>query len=255
MVRYPTLLLGVFLATFALSPASASASGAAIAVPVELRGSPASMKRQNAVAVQAGLPFARSFEDIERMIAEGHLVRLLGDDHYELRDGLSSDAARPEMRLFVGRLAEEYFGATGEKLVVTSLTRPASSQPSNAHALSVHPTGLALDLRISQVAASRQWIERRLLEMEKEGLLDVTREKHPPHYHIALFPEAYLAHLEGLIGAEALAAALSGEQEVEDEAPSEAQVEVELSPVEEEAAPPARRWRWSFVAGLFNRLR
>jgi hypothetical protein len=211
------------------------------------------MKRQNAVAVQAGLPFAKSFEDIERMIAEGHLVRLLGDDHYELRDGLSSDAARPEMRLFVERLAEEYFGATGEKLVVTSLTRPASSQPSNAHALSVHPTGLALDLRISQVAASRQWIERRLLEMEKEGLLDVTREKHPPHYHIALFPDAYLAYVEGAIGAEALAAALSGEPEAEAEVTPEA--EVELPPVAEEAAPPARRWRWSFVAGLFNRLR
>jgi len=252
MVRYPALLLAVLLAAFSLPfQASASASKATIAVPVELRGSPASMKRQNAVAVQAELPFAKSFEDIERMIEEGHLVRLLGDEHYELRGGLRSDAARPEMRLFVERLAEEYFAATGEKLVVTSLTRPVSSQPANAHALSVHPTGLALDLRISQTAASRQWIERRLLGMERQGLLDATREKHPPHYHIALFPEAYLAYVEGLIGAEALAAALSGEPE----AIPEPHAEIEIVPVVEEAAPPARRWRWSFVAGLFNRLR
>src|SRR5690606_4402484 len=92
-----------------------------------------------------------------------------------------------------------------EKLVVTSLTRPASSQPRNSHALSVHPTGMAVDLRISQRAASREWLENTLLSLEADGLLDVTRERNPPHYHVALFPEAYMAHVERLLERERLA--------------------------------------------------
>jgi hypothetical protein len=39
-------------------------------------------------------------------------------------------------------------------------------------------------------------------------VLDITRERRPPHYHVALFPQAYRDYLESLVGAEAVAAAL-----------------------------------------------
>jgi len=233
MIRYATLLLMALVFT---------ASAAEIKVPVELRGSPLSMERQHLVAVQKGLPFATSFEDIDRMVETGTLHRLLGNDYYDLREGLSSDAARPEVRLFVERLAKEYFEATGEKLVVTSLIRPTSAQPGNSHKLSVHPTGLALDLRVSQRAESRQWIEQHLLAKEEAGLLDVTRERHPPHYHLAIFPQEYLAHLEEEMGADALAAALSGEELIEEELIEE-----------DDTHAPARRSLFSLVASMFGR--
>lgn len=217
-----------------------------VAAPVELRGSPASMERQNRVAKDVGVTFVRTFDDIERLLEAGELVRLLGNKHYDLRDGLSSDAARPEVRLFVERLAKDYFENTGEKLVVTSLTRPTTAQPGNSHRLSIHPTGLALDLRISQRAESRQWIEQHLLWMEAEGLLDVTRERHPPHYHIALFPEAYTAHLKDIMGEEAFAAALAGEVLVEEE-------EVTVEEEEEAEGQVVRRSFWSRIAALFIR--
>lgn len=219
-----------------------TASAAFMPVTVELRGSPASMERQHAVAVEQGLTFARTFDDIDRMVEEGELVRLEGNAYYDLREGLRSDAARPEARLFIERLAKEYFENTGEKLVVTSLIRPASSQPSNSHSKSVHPTGIAIDLRVSQRAESRQWLEAHLLEKEMANLLDVTREFHPPHYHLAIFPDEYLAHLEAELGAEALEAALNGEELV-----------AEMDEVIIEADAIGTRSLWSLITSLFSR--
>ncbi|MDQ3606139.1 MAG: hypothetical protein M3418_08165, partial [Gemmatimonadota bacterium] len=85
---------------------------------------------------------------------------------------------------------------------------PRSAQPGNSHRLSVHPTGMAVDLRISNSAACRAWLESVLLSLESKGLLDVTREQRPPHYHIAVFPEPYRAHIARL-EADSLGAALA----------------------------------------------
>jgi hypothetical protein len=78
-------------------------------------------------------------------------------------------------------------------MVVTSLTRPLASQPGNAHELSVHPAGMAVDLRVPADANSRRWLEQTLLALETARVLDVTREHHPSHFHVAVFPEAYRA--------------------------------------------------------------
>lgn len=171
-------------------------------VPVTLRGSPASMVRQNEVAKENGLAFTRSPDEVRELESAGELVPVTGNDDYELAD-VSYQLAVPEMRIFIERLGAQYRAATGEKLVVTSLTRPASRQPGNSHDLSVHPAGIAVDLRISQRAASREWLESTLLALEERGMLDVTRERYPPHYHVALFPVAYGAHAERLMALEA----------------------------------------------------
>ena len=39
------------------------------------------------------------------------------------------------------------------------------------------------------------------------GLLDVTRERHPPHYHIALFPDRYYAYIQPMIARDSARAA------------------------------------------------
>jgi len=81
--------------------------------------------------------------------------------------------------------------------VVTSLTRPASRQPRNASPLSVHPTGMAADLRASSRPACRAFLEKSLLTLESRGVLEATRERHPPHYHVSLFPAPYNRYLSG----------------------------------------------------------
>ncbi|HEV2147189.1 MAG TPA: DUF5715 family protein, partial [Longimicrobiaceae bacterium] len=189
MLRPATLLLALF-ATLAV-PARAD-DGAT------LRGSPSSMVRQNQVAKQNDFSFLRTGSQVREFVEKGHLVRLEGDANYRVNDGVSYPYARPEMRTFVERLGAQYREGCGEKLVVTSLTRPLANQPGNAHALSVHPTGMAVDFRISQNPRCRAWLEGTLLSLERKGLLDVTRERTPPHYHVAVFPDRYGAHVEKL---------------------------------------------------------
>jgi len=171
-------------------------------VPVSLRGSPDAMARQHGVAQQAGYPFVRTPAEMADLEARGELTRLFGNHDYGFREGVRSMVARPEMRVFIERLARDYRAACGEKLIVTSLTRPLNRQPRNAHRLSVHPAGIAVDLRVSRSADCRGWLEDTLLTMEEQGLLDGIRERSPPHYHVALFPDSYMDHIGPIVDAE-----------------------------------------------------
>ena len=172
-----------------------AASPVAAAGSAELRGSPASMERQHAVAQELDYSFLRTPGEVREFVGEGRLVRIEGNEDYEVSKGVSYPYARPELRTFVERLGAQYREACGERLVVTSLTRPLSSQPVNAHPLSVHPAGMAADFRISPAATCREWLEQALLSLERDELLDVTRERNPPHYHVAVFPVAYMEYV------------------------------------------------------------
>lgn len=181
----------------ALALVGLAAAPAAKDVPVTLRGSPESMARQHTVAREIGLPFVRTPVELRLLARRGELVTLRGNADYELREGMTDAAARPELRGLIEHVAAGYRRACGERLVVTSLTRPTTRQPRNAHPLSVHPAGIAADLRVSARPACRNWLERTLLALEEQGILDATREQRPPHYHVAVFPAAYRLALEG----------------------------------------------------------
>jgi nucleoid-associated protein YgaU len=51
---------------------------------------------------------------------------------------------------------------------------------------------------VSNSRKCRVWIERVLLDLERQGVLEATREHRPPHYHIAVFPTAYAAYVAEL---------------------------------------------------------
>jgi hypothetical protein len=171
---------------------------AEVTEPLEptLRGSPAAMLEQNRVAVGHGLPFFRTREQIHAAREGGELVRLAGNGDYEVADFVDIPYARPEARLFVERTAALYRQACGEPMVVTSAVRAIDEQPPNAHELSVHPAGIAIDLRVSQTQECRQWLEDKLLQLEAENLVNGIRERRPPHYHVAIYPAAYAAYAE-----------------------------------------------------------
>lgn len=156
-----------------------------------LNGSPSSMEAQHEVAVENDYSFLRRPADVAHLVDLGKLVMAEGNADYMLSK-VSFPYARPEVISFIEHFAREYREVAGEKLVVTSLTRPSALQPANAHDLSVHPAGMAADFRVPADTAVRRWFERRLLDLEAAGAIDVTREKHPPHYHIAVFGETYL---------------------------------------------------------------
>lgn len=136
-------------------------------------------------------------DQVMRFVELGLLVSVPGNANYRLHD-VDFPYARPEVRLLVERLSRQYRNACGEQLVVTSLTRPRNGQPSNASPLSVHPRGMALDLRRSTSRACRNWLEDVLLHLERSGTLDVTRERVPPHYHVAVYTREYAAYVDRL---------------------------------------------------------
>lgn len=180
------------LATLALSALAVAARD----LPAQtLKGSPDSMVRQNAEAKDLDFTFLRTPRQVRAFAREGVLVRVSPTSDMALA-GVSYPYARPEVKLFVERLATRYREACGERLVVTSLTRPLTRQPRNAHKLSVHPAGMAADLRRSRRAACRTWIEQTLLDLENQGVLDATKESRPAHYHVAVFPREYEAFVD-----------------------------------------------------------
>ena len=179
---------GLLAILFALGARPAGAS--------DLGGSLTSMTRQHRVAMNEAYDFLRTAREISRLAEAGELVAVEGNADYVVSPQVVHRYARPEVQRFIERLAAGYHQATGERLVVTSLVRPESEQPVNAHRLSVHPAGMAVDLRVSSKARSRAWLERTLLGLEKSGVLDVTREYRPPHYHVAVFPAAYTAYAD-----------------------------------------------------------
>jgi hypothetical protein len=190
---------GLLAILLALGARSAAASGDS-----DLGGSLTSMTRQHRVAINEAYDFLRTAREIDRLVDDGELVAVAGNADYAVSPYVVHRYARPEVLRFVERLAAGYHEATGERLVVTSLVRPESEQPANAHRLSVHPAGMAVDLRVSAKAKSRAWLERALLGLENAGVLDVTREYHPPHYHVAVFPAAYTAYADRRDAAEAV---------------------------------------------------
>lgn len=190
-----SLLGAVAITMLTVVPASAD-------VPISLRGSNQAMVRQHTLALDAEYPFARTPAHVAELEEQGELVRLHGNEDYGFRAGVESLLGRRETKVFIERLAKDYRAACGEQLIVTSLTRAMSRQPRNSHRLSVHPAGIAVDLRISQNPRCRSWLEDTLLTMEEQGLLDGIRERHPPHYHVALFPEAYTAYIAPILAAE-----------------------------------------------------
>lgn len=187
----PALLLALTLAAgsqaFFSSPATAQS----------LRGSTASLDRQERLAREHDFTYLRSPAQVRQFVEAGYLVPVRADRNFDLH-GVSYPYARPEARTFILRLSEQYRGACGEKLVVTSLTRPLSQQPANASSRSVHPTGMAMDIRRSNSRACRSWLEGVLLSLEGAGVLEATRESYPPHYHVAIFPKPYARYVEAL---------------------------------------------------------
>lgn len=159
-----------------------------------LAGSKASMVRQSAVARQHDYSYLRTSSQVHDFARRGLLVRLSGNSNYRVAD-VSFPYARPQVKTFVERLGQQYRNACGERLVITSLTRPTTRQPRNASPLSVHPTGMALDLRRSGRPACRAFLEKTLLSLEGRDVLEATKENHPPHYHVSLFPEPYMRYL------------------------------------------------------------
>lgn len=164
-----------------------------------LKGSRSSIDKQYRTAVSYGLTFVKSSSALQSAISANQLIHVAPDRYLELHD-VSFPYVVPGTRLFLSRLSSQYYRACGEKLTVTSLLRPRDRQPANSVAHSVHPTGMAVDLRVPKSRKCRAWLENTLLSLEREKVADVTRERYPPHYHVAVYAQHYETRVAKLTG-------------------------------------------------------
>ena len=184
--------LAVPLATLAGLVLAAFLPGTLVAQ--SLRGSSSSVDRMYQHAVQNGIYFYKTGDGIRRAGSAGRFVRLGGNSNYTT-SGVSYPYVRAETRTFVQRLAAQYRAACGERLVVTSASRPQSMRLFNSVRKSVHPTGMAIDLRKSRNSGCRNWLRRTLVSLERTGVLEATEEHNPPHFHVAVFPTPYARYV------------------------------------------------------------
>lgn len=173
--------------------------GASSLHAASLRGSRSSLDRQNQQARAHDYSYLRTSTQVRQFAEKGYLVPVRSNANFELAN-VSFPYARPEVELFLNRLGNQYRSACGERVVVTSLTRPTTRQPRNASPLSVHPTGMAIDLRLPRSSRCRSWLESTLLSLEDSGILEATKERRPPHYHVALYPDRYTRHVAKITG-------------------------------------------------------
>ena len=151
-----------------------------------LRGSQESVDHLYLVARASGLQFHATVRSARRAVAAGEFVALSGNGDYTPKNRMSLPYATPETRLFIERLGAEYHNACGERLVVTSALRPMSRRPRNGSVKSVHPTGIAVDVRKPKRRMCRDWLRQLLLQHEREGVIEATEEFRPPHFHIVV---------------------------------------------------------------------
>lgn len=182
-------------AALAVPAAALLASALVPATPVRavaqsLRGSKHSIERMYRRARAEKLHFYETAKGVRNAVKRGTLVRLKPDRNFAIH-AVGYPFVRPPTRTFVERLGAQYRDACGEQLVVTSAVRPATRQPANSTAHSVHPTGMAVDLRKPMSRDCLHWLRTTLLDLENAGLLEVTEEHAPPHFHVAVFPREY----------------------------------------------------------------
>ena len=154
--------------------------------PVELRGSKESVEKMYEFARSNRLPFYLSPTNVLDAVAQEKLVPLIADATYELTRGVGYSYATPEARQFVEAFAPQYLAACGTPLTVTSAARPVTKQPRNANPHSVHPTGIAVDLRRPGAGPCLTWVRGALAELENKGIIEATEERRPVHLHLAV---------------------------------------------------------------------
>lgn len=152
-----------------------------------LLGSHAAVERAYLYAKRRGLEFNATKVDVRRGVKDGDYVRLSSNANFRLK-GVAMPFVRPATRAFVIDLADRYREACHAQMVVTSAIRPEAQQRrlKNGVALSVHPTGMAVDLRVPR-GKCRTWLRNELLADERDGLIDATEERHPAHLHVIVF--------------------------------------------------------------------
>ena len=197
--------LAALLALTALAESAHAQRRGRARFPSELRGSQESVQKMWDFATIHGLVFYQTPRDIDKAVAEGKLVPLDGDTTFQLTRSVGFSYATREAKQFVAAFAPQYLAACGAPLIVTSAARPTNRQPRNSNPYSVHPTGIAVDLRRPPAGPCQTWLRKALAELEDQGYIEATEERRPVHLHVAVLTEPGKIAALPPVGSDALA--------------------------------------------------
>ena len=156
-----------------------------------LRGSSASVDLMYERAQENELRFYRTPSEVRAAVTGGELVAVPTDDDVAIARGVKHPYVLPGTRDWINGFARRYHDRCGDALVVTSGARSLAEQPRNGSVKSVHPTGMAVDLR-RPTGSCLRWLRTALLDEERAGVVEATEERHPRHFHVAVFPGSSL---------------------------------------------------------------
>ena len=171
-------MVGVMIAAFAGRDAGGQT----------LKGSHASVELMYYRARSSDLPFFATTKQVYDAAMSGELKLVSISDDVTIERTLFPFVL-PRTLDFINTIGAQYRAACGERIVVTSGTRPIDKQPRNASPESVHPTGMAVDFR-KPTGTCLTWLRAALIDLESKHVIEATEERHPPHFHVAVLDRA-----------------------------------------------------------------
>lgn len=147
-------------------------------------GEVSSSQQQLGYAQEQQLPFMGTEAEYQTRISSGYFVRL---ESPFMEVHARRPYALPSTVVFVAELAREYYAAGCGLLVVKDALRLTSERPSNGSLYSVHPAGMAVDIRTKYIPTEcADWLRAYTSQKEAEGKVDGTQEWKPEHLHVVV---------------------------------------------------------------------
>lgn len=175
-----------------------------------LKGSHDALLEQNIMADKYDLSRIEDDKMLERFVRSGYLVQLPRNAiNYYLDDGLSDRYAyaRPWTKLFIERLASQYYANFREKLKITSAVRTIKNQavldrtnpaaaPAKGPAASSHETGSTFDISKKDMSKKgKKWLQKVLGDLDRQGIIEATEER--AAFHTMVYKDRYLSYVRG----------------------------------------------------------
>jgi hypothetical protein len=171
------------------------------AMPAPLKGSLASLERQNERLTSEGLERILDEDDLAARIANHLLVPLPASDALTVNPSLTQNHryCRPWTARFLADLAREHDAVFHRPLEVSSAVRTVRYQqrlmringnaaPAEGDVVSPHLTGATVDIAKDGLTRDEmKWMRSRLLQIESQGKIDVEEEFQQSCFHITVY--------------------------------------------------------------------
>jgi hypothetical protein len=171
------------------------------AMPAPLRGSLASLERQNERLEAEGLERIEDESDLAARIADGLLVPVPVSNALTVNADLPQEHryCRPWTARFLADLARAHDAVFHRPIEVSSAVRTVEYQrrlmmtngnaaPAEGDIVSPHLTGATIDIAKEQMSRDEiAWMRRRLLTLQDAGKIDVEEEFHQACFHITVY--------------------------------------------------------------------